>query len=69
MAGGKKGDWNQKNNLEDFKAYKHDMIIGKNLLYLLTCCDFPYIYYRVIQLKWNKFWPYYSGQEAPYEVR
>ena len=25
--------------------------------------------YRVIQLNWHKLWPYYSGQEAPYEVR
>ena len=25
--------------------------------------------YRVIKLNWNKFWPYYSGLGAPYEVR
>ena len=27
------------------------------------------MYYRVIQLNWNKFLPYYSGHEAPYELR
>ena len=25
--------------------------------------------YRVIQLKWNKFWHYFSDQQEPYEVR
>ena len=25
--------------------------------------------YRVIQLNWDNVGPYYSGQEAPYEVR
>ena len=55
------------NNNKTEHTHDNNIINNYNLTHTLGTCYQSQ--YRVIQLNWNKFWPYYSGQEAPYEVR